>query len=140
VTDGVRETLVARRAGEAAAVAAESALERLLAGDAASDVAGEHSLTWNTHEATGYVDGEIPVSVRQAAFRLSPPVGEERSATTTPLMNGSSALVVISRVDPGDYGAMSEAERDNLRGDLAQLASQRALVSVLGTLREEADL
>ncbi len=140
VTDGVRETLVARRAGEAAAVAAESALERLLAGDAASDVAGEYALTWNTHEATGYVDREIPVSVRQAAFRLSPPVGEERSATTTPLGNGSSALVVISRVDPGDYGAMSEAERVNLRGDLAQLASQRALVSVLGTLREEADL
>ena len=138
VADSVRETLIERRANEAASVAAESALWRLLSGDAASDVAGEYSLTWETRESTGFVGGDIPASVREAAFRLSPPVGEERSATTTRLANGSTALVAVSRVEPGDYGAMSEAERANLRGDLAQLASQRAIGSVLGALREDA--
>lgn len=140
VADGVRETLIRRRAGEAASVAAESALRRVLAGDAASDVASEYALTWQTHESTRFVDLDIPVSVREAAFRLSPPFGGERSATTTRLLNGSSAVVVVSRVDPGDYGAMSEAERANLRGDLAQLASQRSIGSVLGSLREDAGL
>ncbi len=140
VADSIRETLVTRRAGEAASVAAESALGRLLSGAAASDVASEYSLTWETHESTGYVDPGIPVSVREAAFRLSPPFGGERSATTTRLPNGSSILVVVSRVEPGDYGAMSEAERASLRGELAQLASQRSMGSVLGALREDAGL
>ena len=140
VADSIRETLVRRRASEAASVAAESALRRLLSGDAASDVASEYSLTWETHEATAFFDGDIPALVREAAFRLSPPFGGERSATTTGLPNGSTVLVVVSRVEPGDYGAMSEAERASLRSELAQLASQRSMGSVLDSLREDAGL
>ena len=140
VAESVRKTLAAQRAGEVASDAADAALGRLLSGEAASDVAGEHSLTWTTHESTGFADPGLPNSVRETAFKLSPPVGEDRSAATTRLGNGGSALVVVSRVDPGDYGAMSETERASLRGDLAQLASQRAIGSVLDSLREEAGL
>ena len=140
VAESVRETLAAQRAGEVASDAADAALGRLLSGEAASDVAGEHSLTWTTHESTGFADPGLPGSVRETAFKLSPPVAEERSAATTRLGNGGSALVVVSRVDPGDYGAMSETERASLRGDLAQIASQRAIGSVLDSLREEAGL
>ena len=140
VAESVRETLAAQRAGEAASDAVDAALGRLLSGEAASDVASEHSLTWTTHESTGFADPGLPAGVREIAFKLSPPVGEERSAATTRLPDGGSALVVVSRVDPGDYGAMSETERASLRGDLEQLASQRAIGSVLGSLREEAGL
>ena len=140
VSESVRQTLAAQRAGEAASDAVDAALGRLLSGEAASDVASEHSLTWTTHESTGFADPGLPAGVREIAFKLSPPVGEERSAATTRLPDGGSALVVVSRVDPGDYGAMSETERASLRGDLAQLASQRAIGSVLGSLREEAGL
>ena len=140
VTDDVRKILVAQRAGEAASVAAEASLDRLLTGDAASDVAGEYSLTWSNFESTGIADGGVPGAVRETAFRLSPPRGEERSAATTRLANGSSALVVVSRVELGDYGAMSEAQRASLRGDLAQMASQRSIGAVLASLREDAGL
>ena len=140
VAESIRENLVAQRAAEAASVAADAALGRLLAGEAASDVAGEHALTWQNMEATGYLDPGIPGPVRAAAFRLSPPAGEARSASTTRLADGGSAVVVVSRVEPGDYGAMSEAERARLRGDLVQLASQRAIGSVVVSLREEAGL
>ena len=140
VAGSIRETLVARRAGEVASVAAEAALGRLLAGDAASDVAGEHSLTWKTRESTSFADSDIPAFVRETAFKLSPPVGDARSAATTRLLNGGSALVVVSRVEPGDYGAMSESERAALRSDLTRLASQRAIASVLVSLREDAGL
>ena len=112
----------------------------MLSGDAASDVASEYSLIWETREATGFFDGDIPALVREAAFRLSPPFGGERSATTTGLPNGSTVLVAVSRVDPGDYGAMSETERASLRVELAQLASQRSMGSVLDSLREDAGL
>ena len=140
VGGSIRETLVAQSAAEVASVAADAALGRLLSGDAASDVAGEHSLTWQNHESTSYVDSAIPAFVRETAFKLSPPVGDARSAATTRLLNGGSALVVVSRVEPGDYGAMSESERNSLRGDLTQLASQRAIASVLVSLREDAGL
>ena len=140
VGESIRETLVAQRAGEVASVAADAALGRLLAGDAASDVANEHSLNWRTHESTTFVDSDIPAFVRDTGFKLSPPVDDARSAATTRLLNGGSALVVVSRVEPGDYGAMSESERAALRGDLTQLASQRAIASVLVSLREDAGL
>ncbi len=140
VAESVRETLAAQRGGEVAFMAADVALARLLSGEAASDVAAEHSLTWKTLESASFTDPGIPQRVRETAFKLSPPVGEERSAATTRLPNGGSAVVVVSRVDPGDYGAMSETERASLRGDLAQLASQRAMGSVLDSLREEAGL
>ena len=140
VAENVRETLAAQRGGEVASMAADVALARLLSGEAASDVAAEHSLTWKTLESASFTDPGIPQWVRETAFKLSPPVGEERSAATTRLPNGGSAVVVVSRVDPGDYGAMSETERASLRGDLAQLASQRAMGSVLDSLREEAGL
>ena len=136
----IREGLVAQRAGEVASVAADAALGRLLSGDAASDVAGEHSLTWKTHESTSFVDSDVPAFVRETAFKLSPPIGDARSAATTRLLGGGSALVVVSRVEPGDYGAMSESERAALRGDLTRLASQRAIASVLVSLREDAGL
>ncbi|MCY3820423.1 MAG: SurA N-terminal domain-containing protein [Gammaproteobacteria bacterium] len=140
VAESIRENLVAQRAAEAASAAADAALGRLLAGEAASDVAGEHALTWQNMEATGYLDPGTPGPVRAAAFRLSPPAGEARSASTTRLADGGSAVVVVSRVEPGDYGALSEAERARLRGDLVQLASQRAIGSVVVSLREEAGL
>lgn len=138
VAESIRETLVAQRAGEVASDAADAALGRLLAGEAAADVAGE--LAWKTHEATTFVDPGVPGPVSETAFKLTPPVGDARSAATTQLLNGGSAVVVVSRVEPGDYGAMSESERVALRGDLAQLASQRAIASVLVSLREEAGL
>ena len=138
VAERIRETLVAQRAGEVASDAADAALGRLLAGEAAADVAGE--LTWTTREATTFADAGVPAPVRETAFRLTPPLGDARSAETTRLLNGGSAVVVVSRVAPGDYGAMSESERVALRGDLAQLASQRAIASVLVSLREEAGL
>ena len=138
VAQSIRATLVAQRAGEIASDAADAALDRLLAGEAAMDVAGE--LTWQTHEATTYADPAVPAPVREIAFKLTPPVGDARSAATARLLNGSSALVAVSRVAPGDYGAMSESERVALRGELAQLASQRAIASVLVSLREDAGL
>ena len=138
VAESIGELLVAQRAGEVASDAADAALGRLLAGEAAADVAGD--LTWKTHEATMFVDPGVPAPVRETAFKLTPAVGDARSAATTLLLNGGSAVVVVSRVEPGDYGAMSESERVALRGDLAQLASQRAIASVLVSLREEAGL
>ena len=140
VAASVRETLVSQRAGEAASVAADAALAGLLAGQAVSDVADEYSLTWNTREATEFGDPDIPLAVSETAFNLSPPLADQRSAATTRLANGGSALVVVSRVEAGDYGAMSESERATLRGDLAQLASQRAIGSVLASLRDDAGL
>lgn len=140
VAESIRAALVAQRAGDVASDAADASLGRLLSGEAAADVAAEHSLTWNTHEATTFVDSSVPAAVRETAFKLTPPVGDARSAATTQLLNGGSAVVVVSRVDPGDYGAMSESERVALRGDLAQLASQRTIASVLVSLREEAGL
>ena len=138
VAQSIRETLVAQRAGEVASDAADAALGRLLAGEAAADVAGE--LIWKTQEATTLADSSVPPPVRETAFKLTPPAGDSRSAATTQLLNGGSAVVVVSRVEPGDYGAMSESERVALRGELAQLASQRAIASVLVSLREEAGL
>ncbi len=138
VAESIREMLVAQRAGEVAADAADAALGRLLAGEAAAEVAGD--LTWTTHEATMFADPGVPAPVRETAFKLTPPVGDARSAATTRLLNGGSAVVAVSRVEAGDYGAMSESERVALRGDLAQLASQRAIASVLVSLREEAGL
>ena len=138
VSDEIRERLVIERASDAANEAANAALERVLAGEAVGDVSDEYGLSWTVIEATRATDARAPVRVREAAFKLPPPAQDSRSATTTQLANGAHTVVTVTRMQLGDYGAMTETERASIRSQLSGLSGERDMVALISSLRDDA--
>ena len=139
VSDAIRAELAAQRSQEAAAIAAVAAVADLRKGLEAADIAVEHGSEWAVQEGAQAGDSRVPQAVIDAAFRLDPPLAGERAATSVELPDGH-AVVTVTRVEPGDYGAMTESDRAALREQLNALARQRDLAGLVDSLRADASL
>lgn len=140
VSDSIRGGLMSERLREAAAIAALGALADLREGQDVSTIAEVHDSEWLVQEAAQAADPRIPAAVVEAAFRLHPPPAGERSATTVETPPDGYALVTVTRMEFGDYGALTESERANLREQLLAMARQRDLGGLIQSLRDGASL
>ena len=140
VRDSIHGALMAERLREAAAIAALGALADLREGQEVSAIADARNSEWLVQEAARASDPRVPAAVIEAAFRLHPPAAGERSATTVETPPDGYALVTVTRMQPGDYGALTESERATLREQLLALARQRDLGGLIESLRDAASL
>ena len=138
--DGIRAQLLSERGGDAARAAATEALERTAAGEAVADVAGDYGLDWNVRESVTAADPDLPPAIGRAAFELSLASAGERAATTVELPGDGHAVVTVTRVEPGDFGAMTESERAAMRTQLGAWARERDMAALLASLRTDAGL
>ncbi|MCZ6895518.1 MAG: SurA N-terminal domain-containing protein [Gammaproteobacteria bacterium] len=140
VTDEIDTIIRAERARDAAVTAASSAFAMTESGDPASVVANEYGLSWEVHEATQQNVRDVPNEILRTAFRLTPPVGLGRSVGRSSLASGTEAVVTVSAVRLGDYGALTESERAALRAQLSDVNGQQDLDGLLQTLQEGASI
>ena len=138
--DGIRAQLLSERGGDAARAAATEALERTAAGEAVADVAGDYGLDWNVRESVTAANPDLPPAIGRAAFELSLASAGERAATTVELPGDGHAVVTVTRVEPGDFGAMTESERAAMRTQLGAWARERDMAALLASLRTDAGL
>ncbi|MYE81583.1 MAG: hypothetical protein F4X36_07010, partial [Gammaproteobacteria bacterium] len=136
--DGIRAQLLAERGGDAARSAAMAALERTASGEAVADIASDYGLDWNVRESVTAADPELPPAVGRAAFELSLASAGERAATNVELPGDGHAVVTVTRVETGDFGAMTESERAAMRTQLGAWARERDVSAVLASLRVDA--
>ncbi|MYE11484.1 MAG: hypothetical protein F4X99_07455, partial [Gammaproteobacteria bacterium] len=136
--DGIRAQLLAERGGDAARLAAMAALERTASGEAVADIASDYGLDWNVRESVTAADPELPPAVGRAAFELSLASAGERAATNVELPGDGHAVVTVTRVETGDFGAMTESERAAMRTQLGAWARERDVSAVLASLRVDA--
>ena len=140
VREEIRATMAAERGGEQAAVATLAALAQLREGTEVSEIAAAVGSEWVVREdVSGSADG-APQAILNAAFKLDPPPPGGRSAIDVETPPDGYALVAVTRVAPGDYAAMTEADRATLRDQLGTLAEDRDLTALIESLRAAADI
>lgn len=140
VREEIRAIMAAERGGEQAAVATLAALAQLREGAEVSEIAAAVGSEWVVREdVSGSADG-APQAILNAAFKLDPPPPGGRSAIDVETPPDGYALVAVTRVEPGDYAAMTEADRATLRDQLATLAEDRDLTALIESLRAAADI
>ena len=140
VREEIRATMAAERGGEQAAVATLAALAQLREGAEVSEIAAAVGNEWVVREdVSGSADG-APQAILNAAFKLDPPPPGGRSAIDVETPPDGYALVAVTRVEPGDYAAMTEADRATLRDQLTTLAEDRDLTALIESLRANADI
>lgn len=139
-TDGIRAQLLSERGDDAARAAASAALERTASGEAVADIAADYGLDWNVRESVTASDPGLPPAVGRAAFELPLASAGERAATDVEIPGDGHAVVTVTRIEPGDFGAMTESERAAMRTQLGAWARERDMSALLASLRVDAGL
>lgn len=138
--DGIRAQLLSERGDDAARAAAMAALERTASGEAVADIAADYGLEWNVRESVTASDPGLPLAVGRAAFELSLAAAGERAAADVEIPGDGHAVVTVTRIEPGDFGAMTESERAAMRTQLGAWARERDMSALLASLRVDAGL
>ena len=139
VREQLHQEIQGERARELASQAAEAALQALLSGAGASEVA-ETEQAWQRRDAMRRNESDVPQEVIGAAFELPRPASGQRSMDISSLGDGASVLVVVSGVRDGDTAEIPDSELQSLSDQIGALVRQRELASLYRDLRETADI
>ncbi len=140
VRNRIRETLLARKTEEAAASRAEGLVEAIQSGEgdmaAMADRIGQEPV--NADSVTRNASGH-PGALLNEVFSLKAPESPP-AYHALPAGNGGTAVVALHDIRPGDPGALSESERQQLRQQLAQGYVNAATVGLVESLKKKADV
>jgi peptidyl-prolyl cis-trans isomerase D len=140
--DEVRDNILARLQREAArSKAAEVGTEltaRLESGESPAAVAESVNAQFNDSRPVGRASTDVPVLVKEAAF--SAELDGERAVGSLPLSDGSFAAWVLTGITPGDVNTLSEAERAQLRQQLARATGGEDFSGYIAELRNSATI
>ena len=138
--EDIRAQLLSERGDDAAREATAEALARTQSGEPVADIADAFGLEWTVREAVTSNAPELPLSVARAAFELALGSAGTRAAASAELPGEGHAVVTVTRIEPGDYGAMTESERAAMRTQLDALARERDMAGLIASLRSDAGL
>lgn len=140
VRDDVREAVARDRARALAEEAAFNALARFADGATPTEIADETGVEWQRADSVTRDATDVPQAVLTLAFGMTAPPPDERQWDIATLADGSRALVLLSGVTLGDYGALTEDERNDMARSLEQLRAGQDLGAVVRGLRTEASI
>ena len=140
VRDEIRGQLALERARQHTEDAAYAALGRLADGATPTELADETGIEWQRADGAQRSEPSVPAEILARAYEMAAPGEGERESDIAALASGSRALVVLSNVSLGDYGAMSEADRTALSRSLEQLVGNQVLAGLVRTLRTDASI
>ncbi|MBK1726693.1 SurA N-terminal domain-containing protein [Halorhodospira neutriphila] len=135
VADRIREALRDQRAAERARERAEQLREAVAQGQGLEEAVAESAARLHTAEQVRRRDQGPPAPVRRAAFEMG--VGQVRLVE---LRDGSAALVRLEGVEPGDWEALAEQEREQLRQQVRAMAGRSELQALIRALRADAEV
>ncbi len=140
LSDGIRKQLVREAATDRAREAAAEAMARVSKGDASSVIAAAYGLQWQVAPSTSRGTPGLDREIVKSAFDLPRPTKEARAVTSAELGNGQVAVITVSAVKDGDYGALTETERASIRTQLAQRVGNEEFTALFVTLRDAASV
>ena len=114
------------------------ALARLKNEEPAGDVAARVGATWVRSEGATQAADDVPKPILREAFELAVPREDSRSVGRARLSDGKRAIVVVTNVTLGDFGATTESERTQLARQLIDFFGQRDFEGLMRTLRSDA--
>lgn len=140
VRERIGTTLAEAEARAQAEAAALDALTDLAAGDTPAEVADATGVAWQRADGLMANATGVPPAIVELAFGMAAPSAGERETDVAVLANGSRAVVVLSNVALGDYGALPEADRDAMAEAMQALGGERAYGGLLASLRADASI
>ena len=140
VRDTIRDTLALGKARELTERAAFDALTSFADGATPAEIEQTTGLDWQRADGVERGDATVPGEILSAAFEMAAPPDGERASDVAALATGSRALVLLSNVSLGDYGAMTESDRTALGRSLEQLVANQDIEAVIRTLRADASI
>ena len=135
--EGGLKSLRARRLAEEARDGAFAALEE---SEDYSSVANEFEFEWTTYDAVQKSNTEVSQDILDAAFNERLPEDGERKILSVDVNPIEFAIVVVSRLELGDYNALPQALQTQVRDELEDGLKTNGLVSFIDSLRSEASL
>lgn len=139
VKDTIKDTLVLENAELSMSNTASEISEALRKDFDFSGVAESYEVEWQLMESVQQDNADIPSPIKNVAFELSVPSGDEYVLETLS-GPGSEYLVVISRVSLGDYEALPESDRDRLTDELDTHYKNQDVAAYIHALRNDASL
>lgn len=140
VRDRIRETLLTQKAEAAAEAQARELAKRLEAGEgdmAAAAASTDKELV--AAEAVQRSASDHPAPLLSEVFSLAAP-GSAPAFHAVPAGGGSTAVVALRGITPGDPSALSDTERQRLRQQLAQGYVSAESDSLIRSLEAKADV
>ena len=141
VREQIREELVREQAQQLAEEAAEAFLTDLEGGGDPAAQAAERGGEWHPAAWLTRADAAVPTEVLTAAFAM--PKTASASAPQrerVALASGGQAVLVLTGVEAGEPGSMTQAERDQRLQQLADQAARAELTGYAGNVREAASV
>jgi peptidyl-prolyl cis-trans isomerase D len=135
VRDQIREELVRERAQQLAEEAAQAFFTAIEQGADPAEQAAAHNGVWTPAAWITRTDA-VPTEVLTAAFGMPKVSGPQRQIVA--LASGGQAVVVLTGVEAGEPGSMSQAERDQRQEQLAQETARAELTGYAGNVRDSA--
>ncbi len=134
VADLIRQQLELKAKSEIASKKAAALLARLEAGETIAAIAESESLAVEADKQLSRDTSDIPGAIVSAAFALRQN-GDQPAYTTAALVTGNHAVIELKSITDGDIAATSEAERSELRKQLADSRGKKALSAYIEWLR-----
>jgi len=137
VRDQVIAAVRADRTSKAAAKEADALLARLAGGETLAQVATSKGLPPPT--VMPGVQRGMPVpdpAVSEAIFAAAVPPAGKATPGKSVLPGGNVVLFTVDKVTPGDIAAMPPAQREQMRDQLAGIAADEELQSLVKSLRK----
>lgn len=140
VEDEVRLQLRRQAAMEQARELAETLRDRLRDGEDAETLADEFDVV--RLSAPGFIDrdGGAPWSVLETAFTMERPTDDAVRTGLAEMGGGDLAVVLVRAVRDGDVADMDPEDRARLKDQLQMAYGEDALLSLVRSLRAEADI
>ncbi len=135
--EGGLKSMRARKLAEEARDGAMASLEET---KDYSSVANEFEFEWTTYDATQKNNTEVNRNILEAAFGERLPSDEERKILSVDVSPIEFAIVVVSRMELGDYNELPQAQQTQVRDELLDGLKSNGLVSFIDSLRSEASL
>jgi len=137
VRDRIESLLRREQARDALDAEAVTVQARLQEGGDAAALAEVSDAVFQAPRTFGRDAGDVPDAVLTAAFAAQKPV-ENATVTRADLLDGSRAIVIVSRVIQGEPQDLEESERAALRNRLSGESGNKELVGYIEQIRNDA--
>jgi peptidyl-prolyl cis-trans isomerase D len=133
----IEKELRNRQAREAVGKDVEMVRQRIAQGESLEVLAGELGGELKKPGLVGRRDTQLDNALLKEVFRLPLPEAGKPSVGSVQLANGDQAVIVISRVVPGEAGKLQETERKTLAQQLARQTGTTEFEGFLDSLRKK---
>ena len=136
VRDRIVAAIRADRTKKASAAAADAFLARVVKGETLEAVAASQGLQATPIPALPRGAPIPSPEANQAIFAVAKPAAGKVSAGKADLADGSYVVFAVSKVEPGAKDALQPAQRDQMRGQMAQMKGIDAAQAYVNAVRK----